>query len=481
MKIVHNIQKHELPEATYIKLNERKRKEKRRSKAIQRMVSSAVVLLCVAFLVLGGINLVSANSSAYVLMVGDNEIATLASMGEAEAAIDQFIDRKSAEYGMDVVYTDDLQIEKVSATGVLFSSSVEAGEALDGNLHIMAKAVAICIDGEKVLYVADEDSAREAIDMTKEYFVNSETDELISVSVEEQISVVSTLADIDEVLSSVEAMNMLLYGEPEEKYYFVENEGETFAEIAERNSISVDTLKQINSSIADTQSLSLGTAVSLSKLDPMINILLEKQVTQQQVLEYSTIRKDNYSLDRGEEKVVSTGVDGLEEVVLKIVVKNGEVINSEEVSATTLVEPVDEVIERGTKIVLASRDSSGSGVVGWPYIGTITSRFGWRSRGWHSGLDIAGPTGDPIVAAEAGTVTFAEWYSGYGNLIKIDHGNGMETYYAHLSEIYVSVGDEVERGEYIGDLGSTGNSTGPHLHFEVRFDGTAYNPLDYLD
>ncbi|MEG1537510.1 MAG: M23 family metallopeptidase, partial [Clostridiales bacterium] len=144
---------------------------------------------------------------------------------------------------------------------------------------------------------------------------------------------------------------------------------------------------------------------------------------------------------------------------------------------------VDEIVERGTKVVLASRSNGGggSGIVSWPYIGTITSRFGWRSRGWHSGLDIGGPVGDPIVAAEAGTVTLAEWYYGYGNLIKIDHGDGMETYYGHLDSFTVDVGDTVERGELIGTLGNTGNSTGPHVHFEVRFDGTAYNPLDYLE
>ena len=480
---MQNNHKQDVSVATYIKASERKRKEKHRSKAVQRMVSSAVVLLCVAFLALGGINLVSANSSAYVLVVDGKEIATLASMSEAEAAIDQFLDNKSAEYGMDIVYTDDLEINKVSASGVILSSSLEAADALDGNLQIMAKAVAICIDGEKSLYVPDEEAAREAIVLAKQYYIDADTDDVLSVAVEEQISVVSSLADIDQVLPVEEAKNMLLYGCAETEYYFVASEGETFAEIAANNGMSEDALKAINASIADSETLTLGTAVALSQPDPMINVLVEKEVVQTQAIPYNVIHQDNYALDRGQENVISEGIDGLEEVTLRVVVSNGEVIRSEEISATTLLEPVDEIVERGTKVILASRDlaSGGSGVVGWPYVGTITSRFGWRSRGWHSGLDIAGPEGEPILAAEAGTVTYADWYYGYGYLVKIDHGNGMETYYGHLSAIYVEVGEEVERGQHIAALGNTGNSTGPHVHFEVRFDGTAYNPLDYLE
>jgi len=103
---------------------------------------------------------------------------------------------------------------------------------------------------------------------------------------------------------------------------------------------------------------------------------------------------------------------------------------------------------------------------------TITSRFGPRSSGNHSGLDIAAPLG---------TVTFAGWSnSGYGYCIKISHGNGVETLYAHSSKLYVTVGQTVAQGEAIGEVGSTGWSTGPHLHFEVRVNGAVYNPQYYL-
>ena len=118
-----------------------------------------------------------------------------------------------------------------------------------------------------------------------------------------------------------------------------------------------------------------------------------------------------------------------------------------------------------------------------PVSGTITSRFGVVSSirsGAHTGTDIAAPTGTPIKAVASGTVTFSEKSGPYGNLIKITHENGVETWYGHCSKLYATVGQKVEAGEVIAAVGSTGNSTGPHLHLEIRIDGTAINPQNYL-
>lgn len=118
-----------------------------------------------------------------------------------------------------------------------------------------------------------------------------------------------------------------------------------------------------------------------------------------------------------------------------------------------------------------------------PVSGTISSRFGARSSirsSAHTGLDIATSRGTPIAAAASGTVTFAGWKGAYGNLIVITHGDGVQTYYGHCNAIYVSAGTYVNQGQTIGEVGTTGNSTGPHLHLEVRVNGVAYNPQNYL-
>ena len=118
-----------------------------------------------------------------------------------------------------------------------------------------------------------------------------------------------------------------------------------------------------------------------------------------------------------------------------------------------------------------------------PVSGTISSRFGVISSirsGAHTGLDIACSKGTNIKSIAEGTVIFAERNGAYGNLVKIDHGNGVETWYAHCTKILTKVGDKVKAGDIIATVGSTGNATGPHLHLEVRIDGTAVNPQKYL-
>lgn len=122
---------------------------------------------------------------------------------------------------------------------------------------------------------------------------------------------------------------------------------------------------------------------------------------------------------------------------------------------------------------------SSAGLV-WPVSGTITSGFGPRWGRMHEGIDIAGASGTPIAAAASGTVIVAGWSGGYGNLVVIDHGNGISTAYGHNSSLAVSVGQSVGQGTVIAGMGTTGHSTGVHCHFEVRVDGSAVNPLDYL-
>lgn len=118
-----------------------------------------------------------------------------------------------------------------------------------------------------------------------------------------------------------------------------------------------------------------------------------------------------------------------------------------------------------------------------PVSGIISSRFGARSsirRSAHTGLDIATSTGTPVKAAAAGTVTFSGWKGSYGYLMVVTHSNGVQTYYGHCSKLYFNAGATVSQGQTIAAVGSTGNSTGPHLHFEIRVNGVAYNPQNYL-
>ncbi|HTX58138.1 MAG TPA: peptidoglycan DD-metalloendopeptidase family protein [Verrucomicrobiae bacterium] len=172
-----------------------------------------------------------------------------------------------------------------------------------------------------------------------------------------------------------------------------------------------------------------------------------------------------------------------------------EVTNMEDISAAeeaeleSLIQERERELEAERKargIAAVPEGAGGAGMFSWPITGPITSPFGWRSNPFgggpefHPGLDIAAPTGTTVTAAAAGTVIMAQWYGGYGNYILIDHGGGWSTGYGHLSAIYVSNGQTVARGQAIGAVGTTGQSTGPHLHFEVRFNGKPVDPAPRL-
>jgi len=162
---------------------------------------------------------------------------------------------------------------------------------------------------------------------------------------------------------------------------------------------------------------------------------------------------------------------------------------AEEAALESLIVERERAIEaerRAAGIAGGPESPGGPGSFSWPVTGTITSPFGWRSNPFggapefHQGLDIAAPTGTTVTAAAAGTVIMAQWYGGYGNYILIDHGGSYSTGYGHLSAIYVSSGQTVQRGQAIGAVGSTGQSTGPHLHFEVRIAGKPVDPAPRL-
>ena len=197
------------------------------------------------------------------------------------------------------------------------------------------------------------------------------------------------------------------------------------------------------------------------------------------VAPFKTVYEEDSSMYEGETKVKTEGVDGVSRVTAKIYRVNGEEIGRDILSEIETTPPVDQVILKGTK---KKPSSAPTGDFIMPASGRLSSNYGARWGRTHKGIDIAGSYGSNIVAADGGTVVYAGYNSGgYGYLIKIDHGNGYQTYYGHNSRLLVSVGDKVAQGTVIAKMGSTGRSTGNHCHFEIRKNGTAVNPLSYLN
>ena len=262
--------------------------------------------------------------------------------------------------------------------------------------------------------------------------------------------------------------------------------------------------------------------VQVNKLPKYEVCLLKKDVNSDDDKIFDLIKADGTTyyryyaiLENQEEKIYVSNFTEAETIINQLKEKNSsnmqnitisEKYETELKNMTTIEEAVNKLYVKPKEIVVASNNKTNnekkvtSGKVNTstnisgnkvnlgvslikPITGTLSSRFGSRSSirsSAHTGLDIAAPTGKSISAAASGKVTFAGWKGSYGNLVVITHSNGVQTYYGHCSKLYVSAGQSVSQGQSIAAVGSTGNSTGPHLHFEIRVNGVAYNPQNYV-
>ena len=184
------------------------------------------------------------------------------------------------------------------------------------------------------------------------------------------------------------------------------------------------------------------------------------------------------SMYQGERIKETAGVAGERTVILEKTIKEGEVLSQTILSDIVTREPVNEIIKEGVK---SRPKGTGTGSFSLPLSEIrVSSSFGTRWNRQHAGVDLAAEAGTDILASDSGTVIFSGESGGYGNLIILDHQNGYKTYYAHASKLYLGVGEKPDKGEVIAAVGSTGNSTGPHLHFEIRKEDVPQNPADYL-
>ncbi len=209
---------------------------------------------------------------------------------------------------------------------------------------------------------------------------------------------------------------------------------------------------------------------TFSEAENIINTLKEKQSSNMDNITIS----EKYEMENKE--FITT-----EDAVAKLYVEKQEPVQVAKVNSSSRGKKATGTVNTGFNIS-GSKVSLGISLIK-PISGIITSRFAESSRirsSRHTGLDISASTGTPIKAAASGTVTFSGRKGSYGNLIVISHGNGVQTYYGHCSALYAFAGQQVSQGQTIAAVGSTGNSTGPHLHLEIRVNGVAYNPQNYL-
>ena len=212
-------------------------------------------------------------------------------------------------------------------------------------------------------------------------------------------------------------------------------------------------------------------------------VQVRRTVTDIQEVSYDTEVQEDDSLDFGKSETVQAGVPGSEAVTRELTYVNGELTDDQVVDVQLLQAPTTEIIRRGTRLKNGMIGKLGTGTFIWPVPG-YKSISRWAnldptSPGFHRAVDIAAPYGTPIYASDSGTVVEAvSMHASWGNYVKIDHGNGYKTLYAHMSSFVVSLGDTVAQGQLIGYVGNTGNSYGNHCHLEMSYNDVLFNPYE---
>lgn len=294
----------------------------------------------------------------------------------------------------------------------------------------------------------------------------------------QEISLQKGLFDEKELLTQEDLLELLHTAKTSEIDYTVQ-EGDTISKICDSYNMTQEAFEKLN---GKDVSLKVGENVHVLKSTQLLSVkvTLKKQYSKTTPYDTVIIYDDNEYADVS--YVSKNGQNGVTAYTDEIVYIDGEEISRTNIEEKIVSSVINEEITEGT---IEQHYGMASGTFLWPVPSTtmVTSEFGYRWGTNHNGMDISGSNvyGADIVASDGGTVTFAsEDNSGYGKHIIIDHGNGFETHYAHCSALYVSEGEQVYAGQVIAAVGSTGYSTGPHLHFEVILNGTKVDPRNYL-
>lgn len=321
--------------------------------------------------------------------------------------------------------------------------------------------------------------------------------EIKNLDFQENVTIRNVYVDKNDILTADEAENVLL-GNTQETLEYELQEGDNIWDLAMKYGTTMEHILEINPQIEDETKMQIGEVIKLEVPDPILSITTVTETTYKELIPAKIQYVEFSDLYKDETKVYREGNDGMKEVTVDVTKVNGKEVSRKMVSEKVLKEAKIKVIAYGTKEkpkVTQSTSSGGASSGGASASvsssarfmhplngrGTISSTYGSRWGTFHYGLDFAAPAGTPIYASAGGKVIYSGYNNGgYGKLIIIDHGNGYQTYYAHCSSLYVNVGESVSQGQNIAGVGTTGNSTGNHLHFEVRVGGTPVNPYGYV-
>ena len=355
-----------------------------------------------------------------------------------------------------------------------------ANEILEKSGAEIAEAVGLYVDNTFYGAITENALLQQDIDSIKKPYQEENPGDEIgfvqNVEIKDGIYLTDTIVDYNKI-------STLLNSQIQAERNYVIQRGDTPISVAGDNNITINELYALNPQIEDGDNMPVGMNVVISGPQSFLQVKVVETIIEQEPIRFNIVKENDDKLAYGVQKVTRKGSEGIDDVTYTYTYIDGVLVNKNEVSRATAVGSVDEIVSVGTYV-----SSTGSNIpLGTgPYMFPVGRGYKYMSRGFsgayaHNGLDLCGYMGTPIYAAQSGMVIKAvSQRSGYGVHVVIDHGAGMQTLYGHNSSLAVGYGQYVEKGQVIAYLGNTGNSSGPHCHFEVIKNGRRVNPMTYL-
>ncbi len=446
----------------------------RRSKALQQRT----IFLALVFVLVFGFTLNAVRSTgAWSVLIDGQVIATVDNRPQFEEQLQTLLGQLEQDLGREVALAGELAYVR-APSGTATVAAAEAAQELKDRLPLGTTGCYILVNGEPAVACNTREEAEQAVALLMDEYkcrltAKSGVD-ILRCGFQEQIEYEEGAVDFARLHDCETAAEILERGTDKVVEHQVKK-GESLWAIARGTGMSESDLRKANPQVKGDL-IRIGDVLNLVVPDPYLNLTSVETYTYKQAIAYATKVQSDAERWPWERVITQAGKSGQKEVTVEISRVNGEEVSRKLISETLLSSPVTQIVLQGTKTI----PNRGTGTLVWPVVGRITSPFGWRGREHHNGIDIGAPRGTPVLAADTGTVIASSYAGTYGNCIRIDHGGGsFVTLYAHLSKRLVAVGDVVTKGQTIGEVGSTGRSTGNHLHFETRINGKAVNPIQF--
>ncbi|MBR5534325.1 MAG: peptidoglycan DD-metalloendopeptidase family protein [Ruminiclostridium sp.] len=470
-------------------------------------VKSSLPFLGLTAVILTGAVLATSCTLCYTVDAQGRTVTYIQSEETYSAAVTKAEEKTSRILDTDYAFTEEVTLRTTLAPKDQVEELPQATDSIMEIIPELEHVYTLTIDGTLVGAAESSEIIQEALTLVTRHYTTPET---LSVTFDSQVSLRYEYLPVEQGVSTAQELADRLLAEAPRTFPYTVQAGDTLEGLLARFSMTQERLQELNpetdlslksmaigmediagdvdtSDLAEVIANQFGTPLEeglLLTVEQSCPLLVVSTVEEQSLIRATAPKLETQpdpSMFTGSQRIIQEGQSGEDQVLARVVKRCGVTIASTDLNTVTLTESVPLIVGTGTQ----PKPQLPEGCLFlWPVRGTISSDYGYRfifgETNFHQGIDIPAPTGTAINAAADGVVAFVGERGTYGNLVILSHPGGFQTYYAHCSQLLVKAGDTITQGQPIAAVGSTGRSTGPHVHFEVRYQNSPIDPLLYL-